>query len=53
MRDLRPTEGPRDGFNEAEAIKPRKLLEASNTTDLVPPGFNEAEAIKPRKQLWL
>ena len=36
-----------DGFNEAEAIKPRNQAEASNKTEPIN-RFNEAEAIKPR-----
>ena len=36
-------------FNEAEAIKPRKLPSLSFPWP-AKDGFNEAEAIKPRKQ---
>ena len=38
----------RPGFNEAEAIKPRKLNSA-RASAVGLNGFNEAEAIKPRK----
>ena len=38
-------------FNEAGAIKPRKVRSLIREGDVVWDGFNEAGAIKPRKEL--
>ncbi len=48
LLSVRSSIGGRNGFNEAEAMKPRKGridIDAADT----PERFNEAEAMKPRK----
>ena len=45
-------QGAYPGFNEAEAIKPRKLEPRLHRSPAAQ-SFNEAEAIKPRKLNWL